>query len=190
MTFLRILVMAVLFCSLYGQSSGAKNKPANTPHESLPNVVYDGQGNKVPAKGYRWANESVEGDYSVVPEGNKFITSVRIYNLQTGEVMDATLDNKQDGHGFIAAESKVSGEKFKGEFSYEISGDSSGSVVSPPWIKQTGFLLGRKGVLYGSATAVGNKGTILDIVFSTDPKTGHGTGVAKDNKEVLYKLQF
>ena len=40
------------------------------------------------------------------------------------------------------------------------------------------------------ATLAGNQGTVIDLVFAVDSKTGHGTGQGKDNKGNHYKVQM
>lgn len=42
----------------------------------------------------------------------------------------------------------------------------------------------------GYAKLIGNKGTTFDIEFFTRAGTAHGFGVAKDNKNNIYKVKF
>jgi len=39
-------------------------------------------------------------------------------------------------------------------------------------------------------TAIGSKGTVLEVDFLADTQTGHRFGVAKDNKGSIYRVQF
>jgi agmatine/peptidylarginine deiminase len=40
------------------------------------------------------------------------------------------------------------------------------------------------------ATLIGNKGTIIVVDYFVNAWTGHGFGIAKDNKGNLYRVQF
>jgi hypothetical protein len=42
----------------------------------------------------------------------------------------------------------------------------------------------------GMGTALGNNGTVLEVNFLPDSLSGHGFGVAKDNKGNIYRVQF
>lgn len=123
-------------------------------------------------------------------------TTARMYNLDTGEVINATFENHGTGYGKITAQSQT-GQSFVGEYS-TISGASYSSGVGTAtvsgsggyaWAAAQGFSFNQPGQQYGSATIVGNK-IVVDIVYVVDPWTSHGYGVGKDNLGKKYKIQF
>jgi hypothetical protein len=123
-------------------------------------------------------------------------TTARLYNLDTGEVLNATYQNYGTGHGQITAKT-AAGQTLVGEYttisgaSYS-SGVGTASVVGTggyAWATAQGFSFNQPGQQYGSATLVGG-GLVIDIVYVVDPWSGHGHGVGKDNQGGRYKLQF
>jgi hypothetical protein len=46
------------------------------------------------------------------------------------------------------------------------------------------------GVVRGEAVLVGERGTVMQVEFYTGSGTGHGTGVATDNRGNVYKVLF
>lgn len=123
-------------------------------------------------------------------------TTGRLYNLDTGEVLNATYQNDGTGHGEITVKT-ASGKTLVGEYT-TISGASYSSGVGTAtvigsegyaWAIGQGFSFNQPGQQYGSATVVGD-GLVIDIVYGVDPWSGHGHGVGKDNRGGKYKLQF
>ena len=123
-------------------------------------------------------------------------TTARLYNLDTGEVLNATYQNYGTGHGQITAKT-ASGKTLVGEYT-TISGASYSTGVGTAsvsgtggyaWAVGQGFSFNQPGQQYGSATLVGD-GLVIDIVYVVDPWTGHGHGVGKDNHGGKYKVQF
>ncbi len=58
------------------------------------------------------------------------------------------------------------------------------------WAEGKGVIFGQQGELQGTAVLTGDKGTVLDLVYTVDSRTGHGSGVGKDNKGNEYKILF
>ena len=123
-------------------------------------------------------------------------STARLYNLDSGEVMNASFQNYGTGHGKITVTTKE-GKNLTGEYS-TISGMGYSSVSGSAmvtgsggyaWATAQGFSFDMQGKQYGSATVVGD-GLVIDVVYAVDPWTSHGYGVGKDNKGGKYKLQF
>lgn len=123
-------------------------------------------------------------------------TTARLYNLESGEVLNATYQNYGTGHGQITVTTPA-GKTLMGEYT-TISGAGYSSGVGTAtvsgtggyaWATAQGFSFNQPGQQYGSATVVGD-GLVIDIVYVVDPWTGHGYGVGKDNHGGRYKVQF
>ena len=124
------------------------------------------------------------------------VTSARLYNLDSGEVLTATYENNGSGHGQITVRTP-SGQILVGEYT-TISGASYSSGFGTAtvsgnggyaWAAAQGFSFNQPGQQFGSATAVGG-GLVIDIVYAVDPWTGHGQGVGKDNRAGRYRVLF
>lgn len=124
------------------------------------------------------------------------VTTARLYNLNTGEILNATFENSGGGHGNITATAQ-DGRKFTGEYS-TISGASYSSGLGVgsaagsggyAWATAQGFSFNQPGQQYGSAVVVSD-GSVIEIVYVVDPWSGHGNGVGRDNKGGVYRLQF
>jgi len=123
------------------------------------------------------------------------VTTARLYNLDRPEVINATFDPGGKGHGMIEAIAP-DGERFRGEYS-TLSGKSSTSgsafvrtLQGYEWAQASSFSLHQPGKQFGSATLVGDKGTVIEILYAVDPYSGHGTGPGRDNKGNRYRVQF
>jgi hypothetical protein len=123
-------------------------------------------------------------------------TTARLYNLDTGEVLNASFENYGTGHGQITVKT-ASGNLLSGEYS-TISGAGFSSGVGTAtvtgsegyaWATAQGFSFNQPGQQYGSATVAGD-GLVIDIIYVVDPWSGHGHGVARDNRGGKYKVQF
>jgi|SRR5208283_2170992 len=111
-----------------------------------------------------------------------------IYNLQTGETTVVNFSYNGSGHGHLSA-TTAAGEAFNGEYTTiadatygwgTIYGTGGSATAS------TGTVGGKH---YGSATATGNKGTIIECEYVTGV-SNHGSGFCKDNHGGKYKLMF
>jgi hypothetical protein len=58
------------------------------------------------------------------------------------------------------------------------------------WATAFGFSFDERNRIYGAATMVGDKNTIIEAVYSVDRQSLHGHGVARDNQGGRYKLHF
>ena len=87
------------------------------------------------------------------------------------------------------------GEVCKGEYTTLYGGGTSvgtgfgtGSVFGAnAWATQWGIASGSSYTNWGSATMLGNRGTVIQMEYLTGRK---GCGLAKDNKGNLYKVHF
>ena len=124
-------------------------------------------------------------------------STARLYNLDTGEVLNATYQRSLAGHGQITVKLQ-SGKILVGEYTtisgatYSTSFGSanvSGTGGSYAWATAQGFSFNQPGQQYGSATVVGD-GLVIDIVYVVDPWSRHGHGVGKDNNGGRYKILY
>ncbi len=132
----------------------------------------------------------------ITVSGCETTSTARLYNLDTGEVIEGKFENFGTGHGRIMG-TMPDGKTLSGEYTtisdvtYSF-GSASGSAVGSggyAWATAQGFSFQQPGRQYGSATLVG-QGLIIDIVYAVDPWTSHGYGVGRDNKGRRYKVQF
>lgn len=123
-------------------------------------------------------------------------STARLYNLDTGEVLNASFENYGTGFGRITV-TLPDGRKLAGEYTtisdmgYS-AGFSTANVSGAggyAWATAQGFSFNQPGKQFGSATVVGH-GMVIDVVYVVDPWTAHGHGIGKDNKGGKYKVQF
>jgi hypothetical protein len=123
-------------------------------------------------------------------------SSGRLYNLDTGEVLNASYENFGTGRGKITA-TTASGSTLAGGYT-TISGMGMSTALGTAsasgsggyaWATAQGFSFNQPGQQYGSATLVGG-GLVIDIVYVVDPWTGNGHGVGRDNKGGRYRVHF
>ncbi len=136
--------------------------------------------------------------------------SVRLYDMDKGVTIEAVINDARQVHGEITAKNQITGEFFIGEYnsirddvvrSSSALGGSFGSgygSVGPyslsqsgyGWATAYGFSFEERNRIYGAATMVGDKSTIIEAVYSVDRQSLHGYGVARDNHGGFYKLHF
>ena len=112
---------------------------------------------------------------------------IRAYNLETGDLCEGFIQDARQTQGAITGINKTTGETFKGEYTTIISDTTTSSYAGGysstfGWATAQGFSFGQPRKLYGTATLVGDKGTVVEIVYATDRQTLHGHGVGRDNK--------
>jgi hypothetical protein len=79
---------------------------------------------------------------------------------------------------------------------YTVITQGSSSVATAQWaglyqsVYGTGFSTTKQATGQGMGTAIGTAGTVLEVNFMADTLTGHGFGVAKDNRGNIYRVQF
>jgi len=123
----------------------------------------------------------------------------RIYNLSTGEVIPALSHTDRAGKSVVTAGPSISGETFTGEATsiqnaVETSSYGSSSISNPgvpysTYVSSSSYAVSRPGYQNGTAILVGNKGTVIDIVYQVN-LSGTGQGEGRDNKGVTYRVQF
>jgi len=125
------------------------------------------------------------------------VTTARLYNLNEASVIYAKFGNYGIGHAKITAIAP-DGEQFEGEYTTlsnmsMSTGFGTASAFSSDnyvWAQAQGFSFNQPGKQFGSAVIVGDRGTVIEIIYAVDPWTSHGSGVAKDNKGNKYRVQF
>jgi len=124
------------------------------------------------------------------------VTTARLYNLDTGHVLNISFENYGTGHGQMRAVGP-DGRQLLGEyttisdfaFSSGFGTATAFGSAGYAWATGQGFSFGQPGRQYGSATLAGD-GLIIEIVYVVDPWSSHGHGVGRDNKGGRYKIQF
>ena len=134
---------------------------------------------------------------ATVPADRVF--NARIYNLATGEVVPAVSHTDRAGKSLLTAGPTSTGETFTGEAtsiqnavqtsSYGGSSISNPGVPYSTYVSSSSYAVSRPGYQSGTAILVGNKGTVMDIVYQVN-LTGTGQGEGRDNKGVTYRIQF
>jgi hypothetical protein len=122
--------------------------------------------------------------------------TARLYDLDTGEVLHATMATHGTGHGEVTVVTP-DGKTLTGEYSTVSSGQFSSSSANAVtnirgtfgWANAQGFSVTRSRAVVGSGVVTGS-GIVLDVVFQVDSFTGHGDGVGRDNKGHKYRLEF
>ena len=136
--------------------------------------------------------------------------SVRLYDMDKGVTIEAVIKDARQVHGEITAKNQSTGEAFVGEYNsirddvarttsglggsygsgYGSVGPYSLSQSGYGWATAFGFSFEERNRIYGAATMVGDKNTIIEAVYSVDRQSLHGYGVARDNLGGHYKLHF
>jgi hypothetical protein len=136
--------------------------------------------------------------------------SARLYDMDKGVVIEALIEDARKVHGQITAKNQITGEIFLGEYnsirddvvrtsqglggsfgsSQGTAGPYSFSQSGYGWATAIGFSFEERNRIYGAATMVGDKTTIIEAVYSVDRQSLHGYGVARDNQGGRYKLHF
>ncbi len=136
--------------------------------------------------------------------------SVRLYDLNNGNITEAFIEDARQIHGTITAINNATGENFSGEYTSirddvakpaiglvrsKTSGYVTGNSLSLygssyGWATAYGFSFDKPNKLYGAATLIGNKGSIIEIIYEVDRNALHGHGVGRDNHGNRYKLHF
>jgi hypothetical protein len=133
--------------------------------------------------------------------------SARLYDMDKGVVIEALIEDARKVHGQITAKNQITGENFVNSIRDDVArrsqsmggsfGSGSGSVgpysssqSGYDWAMAFGFSFEERNRIYGAATMVGDKNTIIEAVYSVDRQSLHGYGVARDNQGGRYKLHF
>ena len=138
-------------------------------------------------------------------------TPIRLYNLQSGKIIYAYLKDAYDNRGIIIS-TLSNGENLTGEYaiadkmySYEqayrnkFSKNSFEPVYrdeiekrineAKSWAGVYGFGQDSNATPVATAILVGNKGTVIEIVFYTlNIDKGSGDGIGKDNQGNWYRV--
>lgn len=123
----------------------------------------------------------------------------RVYNLSTGEVFPFVAHTNRDGKSVLTAGPTASAESFSGEatsIQNAVQTSSYGSAVASnpgdtfsTYVSSSSYSVSRPGYQNGAAILVGNKGTVIDVVYRVT-YSGSGEGEGKDNKNTNYRIMF
>jgi hypothetical protein len=122
--------------------------------------------------------------------------TARLYDLDTGQVLHATMATHGTGHGEVTVVTP-DGKTLTGEYSTVSNGQFSSSSANAMvnvggtfgWANAQGFSVTRSSAVVGSGVVTGS-GIVLEVVFQVDSFTKHGDGVGRDNKGHKYRLEF
>jgi len=125
------------------------------------------------------------------------IPTARITDLKQGRTLDVKIPSFNRG-GTISGTAS-DGEAFTGNYAV-IPGAPSGQDLISRVISGVAADKGYNQLAWKldsmpnreeySATLAGNRGTVIDLVFAVDTKSGHGAGTGKDNKGNEYRIQM
>lgn len=123
----------------------------------------------------------------------------RVYNLATGEVFPFTAHTDRDGKSLLTAGPTTSGETFSGEaqsIQNAVQTSTYGSAIASnpgdtfsTYVSSSSYSISRPGYQNGAAILIGNKGTVIDVVYQVT-YSGTGEGEGKDNKGNHYRLML
>ena len=122
----------------------------------------------------------------------------RVYELDSGMTINASFESLMlgNGHGRVTAQAS-DGEQFSGEYSLDGQRFPVGymphafTAMSADSWERYGFTPGSDARPVGSATLLGDRGTVVEIVlYSFNSAGGYGAGVASDNKDRLYRVHI
>jgi hypothetical protein len=123
----------------------------------------------------------------------------RITDLQTGRVIEAQMPNFAFSRGGNITATATDGETFSGSASV-IPGKPTGTELLQRFASGFARDQGYDNLAFQldsmpnreeySATLVGSRGTVLDLMFAVDTHTGRGSGTAQDNKGNHYRIQL
>ena len=122
--------------------------------------------------------------------------TVRLYcieGLNKGKLLSGEVYRKGNNHGTISI-TMPDGEFCTGE--YAIITESYSGAMSSIWHSRfnnaygSSYVSMAQGKGEGKATALGNRGIILEVNFFADTQTGHGFGMASDSKGNIYRVHF
>lgn len=123
----------------------------------------------------------------------------RITDLQTGRVIEAQMPNFAFSRGGTITATATDGETFSGSAAV-IPGRPTGAELLQRFAAGYARDQGYDNLAFQldsmpnreeySATLVGDRGTVLDLMFAVDTKTGHGSGTGQDSKGNRYRIQL
>jgi hypothetical protein len=123
----------------------------------------------------------------------------RVYNLATGEVFPFVAHTSRDGRSVLTAGPTTSGESFSGEAtsiqnavqtsSYASAVASNPGDTFSTYVSSSSYSVSRPGYQNGAAILIGNKGTVIDVVYEVT-YSGSGEGEGKDNNSTRYRIMF
>jgi len=118
-----------------------------------------------------------------------FTRKFRLYNIATGQKINAAFKFKWSSASGEAVATLPSGAKLEGEFNVSHTGSatwgqiySGGASASETRIKVTGTR--------GSLILTGEDGFVIQCEYVTNMTTTHGNGSCIDNQDGRYRLMF
>ncbi len=123
------------------------------------------------------------------------LPTASLYDLKTGKTVEAKFQGLVTSGGGEITATGPDGELFRGRYSTMAENMSTQQafmklVDRVAFEEGYGTVFGDQGKLNGVATLAGDKGTVIDMMYTYDKATGHGTGEGTDNKGNEYRVMF
>jgi hypothetical protein len=123
------------------------------------------------------------------------LPTASLYDLKTGKTIEAKFQGLVTSGGGEITATGPDGELFKGRYSTMAENMSTQQafmklVDRVAFEEGYGTVFGDQGKINGVATLAGDKGTVVDMMYTYDKATGHGNGEGTDNKGNEYRVMF
>jgi hypothetical protein len=123
------------------------------------------------------------------------LPTASLYDLKTGKTVEAKFQGLVTSGGGEITATGPDGELFRGRYSTMAENMSTQQafmklVDRVAFEEGYGTVFGDQGKLNGVATLAGDRGTVIDMMYTYDKATGHGTGEGTDNKGNEYRVMF
>lgn len=123
------------------------------------------------------------------------LPTASLYDLKTGKTIEAKFQGLVTSGGGEITATGPDGELFKGRYSTVAENMTTQQafmklVDRVSFEQGYGAVFGDQGKVNGVATLAGDKGTLIDMQYTYDKATGHGSGEGTDNKGNEYRVMF
>lgn len=123
------------------------------------------------------------------------LPTANLYDLKTGKTIEAKFQGLVTSGGGEMTGTGPDGEVFKGRYSTMAENMTTQQafmklVDRVAFEQGYGTVFGNQGKVNGVATMTGDKGTVVDMQYTYDKATGHGSGEGTDNKGNEYRVLF
>ena len=123
------------------------------------------------------------------------LPTASLFDLKTGKTIEAKFQGLVTAGGGEITATGPDGEQFKGRYSTMAENMTSQQafmklVDRVAFEQGYGTVFGDQGKVNGVATLAGDKGTVVDMMYTYDKATGHGSGEGTDNRGNEYRVMF
>lgn len=123
------------------------------------------------------------------------LPTASLYDLKTGKVIEAKFQGLVTSGGGELTATGPDGEHFRGRYSTVAQNMTTEQALMKlvdrvAYEQGYGTVFGDQGKVNGVATLAGDKGTVIDMAYTYDKATGHGSGEGTDNHGNEYRVMF